>query len=72
MCAAMTKGHLIVQASTFEGAQGLISEIMSQFDQVTATLPVKAADGSYLASVHYWGDAQKEIRNVDSNATRIL
>ncbi len=58
----MDRSHVIIQSSTFDGAQNIIWEIMDQYSNVTATIPAKAADGSYMASVHYWGDKLMEIK----------
>lgn len=67
----MTEGRLIVQSSSFEGALDLIAKIESQYDNVTSTSPVKAADGTYLVSIHY-DNKKLEVPLVDRVSTRIL
>lgn len=49
----MDSGKIIIQSSTFNGVVTLINRIMDQYVQSSSTTPVKAADGSYIASVHY-------------------
>jgi len=50
---------VLVSSSTAEGCQHTIEWIMKSNKNVSATIPVKAADGSYVASVHI--NSEKEI-----------
>lgn len=67
----MAEARVIVQSSTYEGALDLVSQIESKYYDVSSTVPVKAADGSYLVSIHY-DNKKLEVSLVDSVRTRIL
>jgi len=67
----MTEARIIAQSSTYDGALDLISQIESRYRDVYSTLPVKAADGSYLVSIHY-NNKKPEVQLVDCLPARIF
>lgn len=45
--------NVLVQAETFEGCQSIIESVMDECASATFTLPVKSADGPFIAIGHY-------------------
>ena len=49
----MSKGQIIVESSTFDGAMEMISKITDEYSFSGSTLPMRTHDGRYVALVHY-------------------
>lgn len=49
----MVDGRAIVESSTEAGVLDIIDILKEEFPHVSFTLPIKAADGQFLASVRY-------------------
>jgi len=56
MRGTMPEGRAIIESSSFEGALKAIECLQHQFHYISATIPVKSADGKYLSSVIYSND----------------